>query len=77
MTLQVTITNITGQSPYDVWICQPNGTSCVYISTIDAVDIPYVFNIPEPYNVYSSYMLKIIDNLNCVTTGVENVVNCP
>lgn len=77
MTLQVTITNITGQSPYDVSICQPNGTGCFYISTIDVDDIPYVFNIPEPYNVYGSYMLKITDSLNCTITGVENVVSCP
>jgi hypothetical protein len=74
MITQVTITNITGQTPYDIYICQPNGSDCVYISRINSV--PYTFNIPKPYDVYSSYMLKIIDNINCVITGVESVTAC-
>ena len=75
MVTQVTITNITGQSPYDIYICQPDGSGCFYISTITST--PYVFNIPEPYNTYSSYMLKIIDNRECVITGVQSVTSCP
>lgn len=75
MTTQVTINSITGQSPYDVYICQPDGTGCFYISTITST--PYVFNIPVPYNTYNSYMLKIIDNRECVITGVQSVTSCP
>jgi hypothetical protein len=74
MITQVTITNITGQTPYDVYICQSGGTGCIYIATISSV--PYIFNIPKPYDVYDSYMLKIIDNINCVATGVESVTIC-
>lgn len=72
---EVTITNITGQSPYDIYICQSNGSGCFYISTITSTF--YVFNIPPPYDTYNSYMLKIIDNRGCVITGVENVTTCP
>jgi hypothetical protein len=71
MAVQVTITNITGSSPYDIFVCQPNGSSCFYITTTST--IPYVFNIPEPYNTSSSYMLKIIDNQNCIISGVTLV----
>lgn len=71
MAVQVTINNITGSSPYDVYICQPNGTGCFYISTITT--LPYVFDIPEPYNTSTSYLLKVIDSNNCVITGIGNV----
>jgi hypothetical protein len=72
MAVQVTINSVTGQSPYDIYICQSNGTGCFYITTVST--IPYVFDIPAPYDVSSSYMLKIIDSNNCVITGTQNVV---
>jgi hypothetical protein len=71
MAVQVTINNITGQTPYDVYVCQSDGTGCFYISTISTT--PYVFDIPAPNNVSTSYMLKIIDANNCIITGVETV----
>ena len=72
MGVQVTISGITGQSPYDVYICQSNDTGCFYISTITST--PYVFDIPEPYNSSTSYQLKVIDSNNCTISGVENVI---
>ena len=72
MAVQVTISSITGQSPYDLYICQSNGSGCFYITTISS--IPYVFDIPSPYNTSSSYMLKVVDANNCVITGTQNVV---
>lgn len=71
MAVQVTINNITGSSPYDVYICQSNGTGCFFISTITT--LPYVFDIPEPYNTSTSYLLKVVDANNCVITGIGNV----
>jgi hypothetical protein len=71
MAVQVTINSITGQSPFDIYICQSNGTGCFYISTITST--PYVFDIPEPYNSETSYQLKVIDSNNCTITGVESV----
>lgn len=74
MALQVTINSITGQSPYDVYICQTGGTGCFYISTISSA--PYVFDIPPPYDSSTVYMLKVIDNIGCVITGIETVTEC-
>ena len=71
MAVQVTINNITGTSPFDIYICQSNGSGCFYIATISS--LPYVFDIPEPYNTATSYMLKVVDINNCVVTGIENV----
>lgn len=70
----VTINNIVGQSPFDVYICQPDGTGCFYISRINST--PYVFNIPPPYDTYNEYMLKLVDNIGCVISGIETVETC-
>jgi len=72
MAVQVIISSITGQSPYDVYICQSNGSGCFYISTITTT--PYVFDIPAPYDTSSSYLLKVIDANNCTISGVEDVI---
>jgi hypothetical protein len=75
MAIQVTISNITGQSPYDIYICQTGGTSCFYMTTI--ISTPYSFDIPAPYNTSDAYMLKVIDGIGCITTGIESVTICP
>jgi hypothetical protein len=72
MAVQVTISSITGQSPYDVYICQSSGSGCFYITTITTT--PYVFDIPSPYDTSSSYMLKVVDANNCTISGVETVI---
>ena len=73
MAIKVTISNITGATPYDIYICQPDGTSCFYIDTIVNAELPYEFDIPTPYNTGTSYMLKAIDNNNCIITGTTTV----
>lgn len=72
MAVQVTINSITGQSPYEIYICQSNGSGCFYVTTITTT--PYVFDIPSPYDTSSSYMLKVVDAYNCVITGIQNVI---
>ena len=71
MAVQVTINGITGQSPFDIYICQSDGTGCFYMTTISTTT--YVFDIPSPQDTSLSYMLKVIDNNNCVVTGIEPV----
>lgn len=72
MAVQVTIEAIAGTSPFDVYICQSNGSGCFYIATITTT--PYVFDIPSPYDTSSSYMVKVIDANNCTISGVEDVI---
>lgn len=71
MSLTVSISNITGQSPYDIYICQSAGTNCFYMTRTSTV--PYSFIIPPPYDQSTSYMLKIIDAQNCIISGITNV----
>lgn len=71
MGVLVTINSVTGQTPYDVYICQNDGSGCFYIARTST--IPYNFEIPAPYDNANSYMLKIVDADGCVITGVENL----
>lgn len=72
MEVQVTINNILGEAPYDIYVCQVDGTGCFYISTISST-FPYVFDIPAPYNVSPNYMVKAIDANNCVISGTSTI----
>ncbi len=71
MGLEVIINGISGESPYDLYICQPNGNGCFYISTI-SVD-QYSFIIPPPYDTGLAYMLKVIDSQNCIISGITSI----
>ena len=71
MAVQVTINGITGSSPFDIYVCQPNGSGCFYINTVNSTS--YQFDIPEPYDTGLAYMLKIIDSQNCIISGVTYV----
>lgn len=73
MAVKVTISGITGITPYDIYICQSGGTGCFYISTITDSQIPYEFDIPVPYDTSNSYMLKLLDNNNCIISGITSV----
>jgi hypothetical protein len=71
MPVQVNINGITGQSPFDIYVCQSDGTSCFFMLSTSNTSVS--FEIPQPYNESTSYMVKVIDNNNCVITGVGNV----
>jgi hypothetical protein len=73
MAVQVTIDGITGQTPYDIYICQSDGTACFYITTTST--IPYVFDIPAPNDTSLSYMLKIKDGQGCTFNAIANVIS--
>jgi hypothetical protein len=73
MAVQVTIDGITGQTPYDIYICQSDGTACFYVTTTST--IPYVFNIPAPNDTSLSYMLKIKDGQGCTFNAIANVIS--
>jgi hypothetical protein len=73
MAIKTIINGITGQSPYNIYVCQPNGSGCYFIATTSV--IPYQFDVPPPGNTSSAYMLKVIDANNCTITGVTSVVS--
>lgn len=73
MEVQCTINNITGQTPFDIYVCQTDGTGCFYIATINNTSFPYVFNIPAPFNASPNYMIKAVDANECIISGSSAV----
>jgi hypothetical protein len=74
MAVKVYINGLTGGTqPYDIYVCQPNNTSCFYIRTINDSDLPYEFDIPQPYDNSAAYLIKLIDNKNCIISGTSRV----
>jgi hypothetical protein len=65
MPIDITINNISGQTPYDVYICDSGSTTCVYVSTIVSGDLPYTFQIPNFFTNQPNFNLRIIDDNNC------------
>jgi hypothetical protein len=71
MPLSITISSITGVSPFEVYICQSDGTGCFYID--ETVSIPFSFDIPVPYDTSTSYMVKVIDGDGSVITNTQSL----
>lgn len=71
MAVQVTISSVTGTSPYDLYICASGVTSCIYIATINSA--PYVFNVPSPLDVQSELCVKLVDTNGCEITECGSV----
>ena len=62
---EITITNITGTSPYDLYVCDVTNTLCVFISGLTSVPPSYTFIVPPPLNTSGSLLIKIIDGDGC------------
>ena len=45
MPTNITINNVTGAQPFDDYVCDSPITTCIYVSTINTVYLPYSFNI--------------------------------
>jgi hypothetical protein len=70
--IKLNINGITGQTPYDIYLCQGDVNNCIYIKTISGTT--NTFDIPKPFDNNNQYILKIIDANNRVITGATNVV---
>jgi hypothetical protein len=62
MSQSVTITNITANTPVDIYYCDSMSASCVYVSTESS--FPYTFSVPPPYDE-TNFLIKIVDSNSC------------
>ena len=69
--IKVSINGITGQSPYDIYVCQSSINDCIYINTISGTT--YSFDLPKPFDNNVEYVLKVIDNNGRVITKTTSV----
>jgi hypothetical protein len=65
----ITINNISGATPFDIYICDNPITTCVYSETITT--FPADIEIPTILSNQLSYNLKVIDNNGC--TSIKNL----
>lgn len=63
MGVQVTISSLTGNSPYDLYVCDTSLTACTYVVTFSLP--PYVFDLPAPYDTASDFCIKVVDADGC------------
>lgn len=70
MGASITITSITGTSPYQVYVCNVLGANCSYVGS--ATTMPYTVVLPAMYNSAPAVMIKVIDSLNCETFIIES-----
>jgi hypothetical protein len=73
MNKQITITNLVGTEPYNVYLCDSSFGGCIYITTINDVNVPYSFLVPISYLIFTTVGVKIIDSQGCVITGLVNI----
>ena len=71
MGTNITISSITGISPYDVYVCDTGYTTCIYVSTINSGNLPYSFMIPSIFSSLTDFVVKVIDDNDC--TIIENI----
>lgn len=73
MPTDITINNISGSTPFDVYVCDTGYTTCIYVSTINSVDLPYTFEIPPVYSTLTNFIVKVVDDNNCIVTDTVTV----
>jgi hypothetical protein len=73
MPTDITINNISGFTPFDVYVCDTGYTTCIYVSTITSGDLPYTFEIPPVYNTLTNFVVRVIDDNNCHINNVVSV----
>ena len=64
MSTFININAISGQSPFDIYLCD-SPTSCIYIDTVPSSSLPYEFQIPVIMEGQTNFTLKVIDNNEC------------
>ena len=69
MPTSITINNISGTSPYDVYLSPVDETNYFYMDHIESVDLPYTFVVPKALANQKQYCIRIKDGDGCIITG--------
>ena len=65
MPVSVTVSDIVGSPPFEIYLCISGTSSCFYIDYIQNVQLPYVFTVPTPLQTFPSFCLRVVDNDGC------------
>lgn len=64
MPTNITINNVTGTTPFNIYLCDNLNTVCVYIDTVTV--FPFSFDAPSIMDSQNDFNLKIVDDNGCV-----------
>lgn len=67
----ITINDITGSTPFSVFLCDNPVTVCVYVNTIST--LPYSFQIPTILESQDDFNLKVEDNNGCINYSILTI----
>ncbi len=62
---QIVINSITATQGYNVYVCDLELVTCVYLATINDSDLPYTIDLPVPFDTMNEYKIKIVDSIGC------------
>jgi hypothetical protein len=62
---EITISGITGSSPFDIYTSDTGMTTNIYIDTVGRTDLPYTFDVPLIFQPLPAVNVKIVDNIEC------------
>jgi hypothetical protein len=69
----VTVSNIVGTTPYEIYLSVSGSATYYYIDSISSVQLPYNFTVPIPLQNNLSFCLRVVDNDGCIITNCFNV----
>lgn len=61
----ITLTSISGTSPYDIYVCDITNTYCYLVSGSTVLPPLISFVVPPPLEGVTELLLKLIDNNGC------------
>ena len=72
MPTNINVNNISGATPFNLYLCDEDIVTCIYINTIPSSSLPYDFQIPTIMEGQVSFNLKVVDNNGCVS--ISNIL---
>jgi hypothetical protein len=72
MPTNININNISGATPFNVYLCDEFNVTCIYIDTVPSSSLPYNFQVPSIMEGQVSFNLKVVDNNSC--TSISNII---
>ena len=69
MSQQITLTNINGTPPYQIYVCDINQYYCQFVTVILTTVPPnYTFSVPSYFDNAPEILIKIVDSTQCEFT---------
>ena len=74
MPVNIEITTITANTPFDVYVCDALSGSCTYVSTV--ANAPYVFEVDDTYAT-ENFIIKVVDVAGCIVYHTVAITPTP